>query len=49
MEYSLSGVKTCELVEEIKKREGVDIRIAEPDQEIEMSVKGPATVIVVID
>ena len=45
----LTKVKTCDLVNELKKREGVEIKIAEPYQEIAISVKGPAVVFIVTD
>lgn len=41
--------ETCELVEELKKREGVDAHIAEPYKDLTVSVNGPATVLVVTD
>ena len=40
---------TCDLVDELKKREGVEPHIAEPHQDITVSVNGPAVVLVVID
>ena len=45
----LSEFKTCELVDELRKREGVETHIAEPYQDVEASVNGPAVVLVVID
>ena len=42
-------VKTCELVSEIKNREGVETHVAEPYQDVTVSVNGPAVVLVVID
>lgn len=45
----LSEYKTCELVEELRKREGVETHIAEPYQDVAVSVNGPAVVLVVID
>ena len=45
----LSEFKTCELVDELKKREGVETHIAEPYQDVTVSVNGPAMVLVVID
>ena len=49
MERKLKEYKTCELVEELKTREGVKIHIAEPYKDLEVSVNGPAIVLVVID
>lgn len=45
----LKDVKTCELVEELKKREGVEVKITEPHKDMSVSVNGPATVLIVID
>lgn len=41
--------KTCDLVDELRKREGVETHIAEPYQDVTVSVNGPAVVLVVID
>lgn len=41
--------KTCELVEELKKREGVETHIAEPYKDLTVTVNGPAVVLVVTD
>ena len=45
----LSEFKTCDLVDELRKREGVETHIAEPYQDVTASVNGPAVVLVVID
>jgi hypothetical protein len=45
----IKDFKTCELVEELKKREGVEAHWAEPYKDFEISVNGPAVVLVVID
>ena len=45
----LSEFKTCDLVDEIRKCEGVETHIAEPYQDVTVSVNGPAVVLVVID
>ena len=45
----LKDVKTCELVEELKKREGVEVKIAELHKDMSVSVNGPAVVLVVVD
>lgn len=45
----LKQVETCELVQELKKREGVEIKYAEPYQETAFSVNGPAVILIVID
>ena len=45
----LKNAKTCELVEELKKREGVEVKIAEPHKDMSVSVNGPAVVLIVVD
>lgn len=45
----LSGFKTCDLVGELRKREGVEAHIAEQYQDVAVSVNGPAVVLVVMD
>ena len=45
----MSEFKTCDLVDELQKREGVETHIAEPYQDMTVSVNGPAVVLVVID
>ena len=42
-------VSTKELVEELKKREGVRIEYAEPYHDKKISVNGPAVILVIID
>ena len=45
----LSRTKTYELVEELKTREGVETIMAEPYQKREVSVEGPAVILVITD
>ncbi len=45
----LEKIETCRLVEELKKREGVDAHIAEPYKDFAVSVNGSAVVLVVTD
>ena len=45
----LKSVKTVELVEELKKREGVRTEYAEPHADKEISVNGPAEILIVMD
>lgn len=45
----LSKVKTCDLVRELEKREGVEVTVAEPYEDVTVSVNGPAIVLVVTD
>jgi len=49
MKKRITEFKTRELVEELKTREGVTVQIAEPHRDMEVSVNGPAIVLVVID
>ncbi len=41
--------KTCELVGELEKREAVETHIAEPYEDLTVTVNGPAIVLVVTD
>ena len=45
----LSKVKTSELVAELETREGVKKVIADPYQKGEVSIEGPAVILVVMD
>ena len=44
-----NSAKTCELVAELKTREGVEVITAEPDQKKEILVEGPAIILVISD
>lgn len=46
---ALTTIPTSQLVEELQHREGVETTIAEPYQDAEVKVNGPAIVLVVID
>nr|DAY65409.1 MAG TPA: hypothetical protein [Caudoviricetes sp.] len=46
---NLENVPTANLVTELRKREGVETTIVEPYQDAEVSVNGPALVLVVTD
>ena len=46
---SLEKFKTCELVKELRGREGVETKIAEPYQDIDIKINGPAIVLIVTD
>jgi len=48
-EMELQNVPTCELVKELGKREGVEMKTAEPYQDVHFLVNGPAIVLTVID
>lgn len=45
----LKDVATKDLVDELKKREGVETAIAEPYQDKAIEVTGPAIILVVMD
>lgn len=45
----IKDFKTRELVEELKKREGVEARWAEPYKDLKVNVNGPAIVLIVTD
>lgn len=49
MDRPLKSYKTCELVNELEKREGVTAHWAESYEDKELKVKGPALVLIVID
>ena len=46
---NLTDVKTCDLVRELQRREGVQVKIAEPYEDVTLQVNGPAIVLVVTD
>lgn len=48
-DMDLREVKTCELVEELKRREGVQTEYAEPHKDRKITVNGPACVLIVTD
>lgn len=45
----MQSIPTCELVYELSQREGVEKHIAEPYQDMEVSINGPAVVLIVVD
>ena len=45
----LSNYSTFELVKELKRREGVEAKIAEPYQDVQININGPAVILVVKD
>lgn len=47
--WALKNASTEQLVTELSSREGVEATIAEPYQDAEVKVNGPAIVLVVID
>lgn len=44
-----TDVSTCDLVDELKTREGVAVEYAEPYRDISVKVNGPAVILVVTD
>ena len=47
--YRPEVIRYSKLVEELEKRAGVETTIAEPYQDVQVKVNGPAIVLVVID
>lgn len=47
--FNLSAIQTCELVAELKRREGVEAHMAGPSASIAVKADGPCIVLVVID
>ncbi|MBQ8824205.1 MAG: BC1881 family protein [Ruminococcus sp.] len=45
----IEEIPTCQLVEELKKREGVETIIVEPDEGVIVCESGPAIILKVID
>ncbi len=45
----LSEISTKELVEELSRRSGVEKKIAEPYQDLQIQINGPAIVLVIRD
>ena len=45
----LAQIRTCELVEELRGREGVDVAVIDPHSNIAITVGGPAVVLGVTD
>lgn len=45
----LKDYATYQLVEELKKREGVETTVADPYEDVEVRANGPANILVVID
>ena len=49
VQEQLSKYYTKDLVEELSKRDGVEVTIAEPYEDIEVKANGPAIVLKIID
>ena len=45
----LTDVETSVLVEELKSREGVEVKTADPYEDVTVCVNGPAVVLVITD
>lgn len=48
-QINLETYRTCELVQELRRREGVETHIVEPYQDLTVTASGHAVVLVVID
>lgn len=48
-EMELSDIKTRDLVQELRRREGVETEVIDPHADVEIPVCGPAIVLVVSD
>lgn len=46
---NLKNIKTCTLVKELQEREGVEMKRAEPHQDTDISVNGPAIILIITD
>ena len=46
---NLSSVKTCVLINELRKREGVETNAIGPSASVQIKADGPAIVLVVTD
>lgn len=46
---AMEHINTCDLVDELSRREGVEDHIVEPYEGYTITVEGPARVLVVID
>lgn len=45
----LSAVKTCDIVAELRRREGVETYIAGPYEDVQVSANGPTILVLVTD
>lgn len=48
-DITLRDIATCDLVEELKNREGVKTEYSEPHEDKQIIVNGPAQILIVID
>ena len=46
---NIEQLSTKELVDELINRDGVEVTIAEPHEDCNISVNGPATILTIID
>lgn len=49
METRLENIETCDLIAELRHREGVEVHQAEPYRDLTVNVNGPAVVLTVTD
>jgi hypothetical protein len=48
-ENTLSNFFTCELVKELRSRESVEAKTAEPYEDLTVTVNGPAVILIITD
>lgn len=48
-EINLKNVATCKLIEELKNREGVELKWAEPETECKITVSSPTPILIIQD
>lgn len=48
-EINLKNVATCKLFEELKNREGVELKWAEPETEYKITVSSPTPILIIRD
>lgn len=46
---NITDVPTCQLVNELRRREGVEVTVAEPCQNLTFTASGPAVILLVTD
>lgn len=49
VDKTLNSISTCNLVEELKGREGTEYLTAEPYEEKAISIEGPAVILIIRD
>lgn len=46
---NMKDIPTCQLVEELRRREGVEVTVAEPYEDVTVTANGPAVILLVTD